>query len=93
MGKVFDAALAKMQEIYGVEVMTEKYFKQLFDASKSRSSARASSKRAAWTAARWTSSVRCLADVGILPRVHGSALFSRGETQAMAITTLGTGQR
>jgi polyribonucleotide nucleotidyltransferase len=33
-----------------------------------------------------------LADVGILPRVHGSALFSRGETQAMAVTTLGTGR-
>jgi polyribonucleotide nucleotidyltransferase len=28
--------------------------------------------------------------VGILPRVHGSALFSRGETQAMVLTTLGT---
>jgi len=28
--------------------------------------------------------------VGILPRVHGSALFTRGETQAMALTTLGT---
>jgi polyribonucleotide nucleotidyltransferase len=27
---------------------------------------------------------------GILPRVHGSALFTRGETQALAITTLGT---
>ncbi len=28
--------------------------------------------------------------VGILPRVHGSALFTRGETQAMVLTTLGT---
>jgi len=28
--------------------------------------------------------------VGILPRTHGSALFTRGETQALAITTLGT---
>ncbi|MBN1277529.1 MAG: polyribonucleotide nucleotidyltransferase [Deltaproteobacteria bacterium] len=28
--------------------------------------------------------------VGILPRVHGSALFTRGETQAMVFTTLGT---
>ena len=28
--------------------------------------------------------------VGILPRVHGSALFTRGETKAMALTTLGT---
>ena len=30
--------------------------------------------------------------VGLLPRVHGSALFTRGETQAMALTTLGTEQ-
>jgi polyribonucleotide nucleotidyltransferase len=32
--------------------------------------------------------IECL--VGILPRVHGSALFTRGETQAMVLTTLGT---
>jgi len=30
--------------------------------------------------------------VGLLPRIHGSALFTRGETQAMALTTLGTEQ-
>ncbi len=32
-----------------------------------------------------------LSQVGVLPRVHGSALFTRGETQAMVVTTLGTG--
>ncbi|MGF6862182.1 polyribonucleotide nucleotidyltransferase [Rhodobacteraceae bacterium MBR-64] len=32
-----------------------------------------------------------VAETGILPRTHGSALFTRGETQALAITTLGTG--
>ena len=32
------------------------------------------------------------AEVGILPRAHGSALFTRGETQALVVTTLGTGQ-
>ena len=30
------------------------------------------------------------ADSGLIPRVHGSALFNRGETQALVITTLGT---
>jgi polyribonucleotide nucleotidyltransferase len=30
--------------------------------------------------------------VGILPRAHGSALFTRGETQAIVVTTLGTGR-
>ena len=29
-------------------------------------------------------------EVGLLPRAHGSALFTRGETQALAVTTLGT---
>ena len=42
---------------------------------------------------RDTSSIRPIqCDVGIFPRVHGSALFTRGETQAIVVTTLGTGQ-
>jgi polyribonucleotide nucleotidyltransferase len=31
-------------------------------------------------------------DMGLLPRAHGSALFTRGETQALVATTLGTGE-
>lgn len=31
-------------------------------------------------------------EVGVLPRTHGSALFTRGETQIMAVTTLGTSE-
>jgi len=31
-------------------------------------------------------------EVGLLPRTHGSALFTRGETQALAVATLGTGE-
>jgi polyribonucleotide nucleotidyltransferase len=31
-------------------------------------------------------------EVGVLPRTHGSALFTRGETQALVVTTLGTGR-
>jgi polyribonucleotide nucleotidyltransferase len=30
--------------------------------------------------------------VGVLPRTHGSAVFTRGETQALVVTTLGTGR-
>jgi polyribonucleotide nucleotidyltransferase len=33
-----------------------------------------------------------VAEVGVLPRTHGSALFTRGETQALVVTTLGTGE-
>ena len=42
---------------------------------------------------RTTSDVRAIeCEVGVLPRSHGSALFTRGETQALATATLGTGQ-
>ncbi len=30
--------------------------------------------------------------VGVIPRTHGSALFTRGETQALVVATLGTGE-
>ncbi len=35
---------------------------------------------------------RIEAEVGVLPRAHGSALFTRGETQALVVATLGTGE-
>ena len=42
---------------------------------------------------RDTKTVRpIIAEVGVLPRAHGSALFTRGETQALCVATLGTGQ-
>ena len=42
---------------------------------------------------RTTTDIRPIScEVGILPRAHGSALFTRGETQALVATTLGTGQ-
>ena len=42
---------------------------------------------------RTTKDIRpILAEVGVLPLTHGSALFTRGETQALVTTTLGTGQ-
>ena len=33
-----------------------------------------------------------VAQVGVLPRAHGSSLFTRGETQALVVATLGTGE-
>ena len=42
---------------------------------------------------RDTKTVRpIVSEVGVLPRAHGSALFTRGETQALCVATLGTGQ-
>ena len=41
---------------------------------------------------RGTSDVRgIVCETGMLPRTHGSALFTRGETQGLVVTTLGTG--
>jgi len=42
---------------------------------------------------RDTKTVRpIVSETGILPRTHGSALFTRGETQGLVVTTLGTGE-
>jgi len=42
---------------------------------------------------RDTTTVRQItSETGILPRTHGSSLFTRGETQALVVTTLGTGE-
>jgi polyribonucleotide nucleotidyltransferase len=42
---------------------------------------------------RDTKTVRAIiAETSVLPRTHGSALFTRGETQALVVTTLGTGE-
>ena len=42
---------------------------------------------------RDTKTVRqIVAEARVLPRTHGSALFTRGETQALVVTTLGTGE-
>jgi len=42
---------------------------------------------------RDTKTVRpIVAEVGVFPRTHGSALFTRGETQAIVVATLGTGE-
>ena len=42
---------------------------------------------------RDTKTVRpIVAEAGVLPRAHGSALFTRGETQALVVATLGTGE-
>ncbi|WP_411819337.1 polyribonucleotide nucleotidyltransferase [Hyphococcus formosus] len=42
---------------------------------------------------RDTKTVRpIVAEAGVLPRTHGSSLFTRGETQALVVATLGTGE-
>ncbi len=58
------------------------------------SSRRRSSRPGSWRATGWTAAkneIRPLsAEVGVLPRVHGSGLFTRGQTQVLSICTLNT---
>ena len=59
--------------------------------SRSRSSASGSrSTRSAPTGARRTRSATITIEVGVTPRTHGSALFTRGQTQALSVVALGT---
>ena len=93
MAVVFDAAFPKMVEAFGEEVMTENLYKKLFDTLEIELVRKGVLEKNKRMDGRAVDELRPLtADVGLLPRVHGSALFQRGETQAIGICTLGTGQ-
>ncbi len=93
MAVVFDAAFPKMVEAFGEEVMTENLYKKLFDTLEIELVRKGVLEKNKRMDGRAIDELRPLtADVGLLPRVHGSALFQRGETQAIGICTLGTGQ-
>ncbi len=72
-----DDAKKKLKEYY--EVLRERIFREQVLEQKRRPDARAFDQiRDIWV------------EVGVLPRTHGSAIFTRGETQALVTTTLGT---
>jgi len=72
-----DNAKKKLKEYY--EALREKIFREQVIEQKRRPDARAFDEiRDIWI------------EVGVLPRTHGSAIFTRGETQALVTTTLGT---
>ncbi len=72
-----DDAKKKLKEYY--EALREKIFREQVIEQKRRPDARAFDEiRDIWI------------EVGVLPRTHGSAIFTRGETQALVTTTLGT---
>ena len=90
-----DAAKAKAKEKFLTEESTEEETNTLGEVFKSvqakvvRGSIIKTKKR---IDGRDLSTVRAIeSEVGILPRTHGSALFTRGETQAIVVATLGTG--
>ncbi|MBN8829473.1 MAG: polyribonucleotide nucleotidyltransferase, partial [Sphingomonadales bacterium] len=92
-----DAAKAKVMAHYFPEGQTPAYdklriggvFKEL-EAKIVRWNIRDTSRR---IDGRDLTTVRpIISEVGVLPRAHGSALFTRGETQALVVATLGTGE-
>lgn len=74
-----------------VPEMSEEVFFQLFDAFEIETVRNNALDHKARIDGRQFDELRPLAaQVGLLPRTHGSALFNRGETQALATVTLGT---
>ncbi|MGC2541116.1 MAG: polyribonucleotide nucleotidyltransferase, partial [Candidatus Sulfotelmatobacter sp.] len=72
-----EAALAKLKQYY--ETLRERIFREEVIEKKHRPDSRAFDEiREIWI------------EAGVLPRTHGSAIFTRGETQALVTTTLGT---
>jgi polyribonucleotide nucleotidyltransferase len=88
------AVIAEFESIYAAQLEDEKQ-KKLFDALFEdmqyeilRSSILNKGKRVDGRGLEDIRNITC--EIGILQRTHGSALFTRGETQALAVTTLGT---
>ncbi len=72
-------ALSKLSHYY--ETLRERIFREQVTEQRRRPDGRAFNQiRPIWI------------EVGVLPRAHGSAIFTRGETQALVTTTLGTGE-
>ncbi len=72
-------ALSKLSKYY--ETLRERIFREQVVDDRRRPDGRAFDQiRSIWS------------EVGVLPRAHGSAVFTRGETQALVTTTLGTGE-
>jgi polyribonucleotide nucleotidyltransferase len=81
----------KLVEKFGAEKVTEFVLKDAFYYIQKEAVRRLIMEEGKRLDGRDFETVRPISsEVGLLPRVHGSALFSRGETQAMVIATLGT---
>ena len=87
-----DAAKAKLAELFPDEAQHSIALKLFKDIEKDivRGAILRDGRRIDGRDTRSVRPISC--EVGILPRAHGSALFTRGETQALVVATLGTGQ-
>lgn len=88
-----DEALAKLAEKYGEELYAEREgdAKTAFEKMKKRVMRQQVIETKRRMDGRALDEIRNISiEVGILPRAHGSALFTRGETQTIVVATLGT---
>ena len=89
---MLDAAKAKLAELFPDEAQYTIALKLFKDIEKDivRGAILRDGRRIDGRDTRSVRPISC--DVGLLPRAHGSALFTRGETQALVVATFGTGQ-
>ncbi|MBP5858711.1 polyribonucleotide nucleotidyltransferase [Marivibrio halodurans] len=88
VGEVKRAAIAKIEEEELDVGLAGKLFKEL-ESGIVRGNILKTGKRIDGRGLADVRQIDC--QVGVIPRAHGSALFTRGETQALVVTTLGTG--
>jgi polyribonucleotide nucleotidyltransferase len=88
VGEVKRAAMAKLEEEELDTGLAGKLFKEL-ESGIVRGNILKTKKRIDGRGLADVRQIDC--QVGVIPRAHGSALFTRGETQALVVTTLGTG--
>ena len=82
---------AKLVEKFGAEKVTENVLKEAFYYIQKEAVRGLIMKESKRLDGRGFDDIRPIScEVGLLPRAHGSSLFSRGETQALALVTLGT---
>jgi len=90
---VTDEVSKKLVEKFGAEKVTEFVLKDAFYYIQKEAVRRLVMKDGKRLDGRSPETVRAISgEVGILPRAHGSALFQRGETQAISVVTMGTGE-
>lgn len=88
-----DALKKEVAEAYAEDADRQKAAKELLDALKEKVFRDDILNKRRRPDGRKFSEIRPISiEVGVLPRTHGSALFTRGETQAIVTTTLGTSQ-
>jgi polyribonucleotide nucleotidyltransferase len=89
VGEIRDRAVAEFAKEDGQEKAVKTLFKDI-EANVMRFAVLDTKRRIDGRDLKTVRPIR--AEVGVLPRTHGSALFTRGETQALVVATLGTGE-